>query len=222
MSTIALVIIVVLLVVAAAVAGTLILRRQALRRRFDGEYDRLARAVGPRRAETELTERQRRVARLDLRPLTAPQRDRYSREWTSAEERFVDSPAQAAEAGRALIIAVAADRGYPADDHEQLLSDLSVNHARQLGDYRQAEQTTGSGESDTEQLRHALLAYRALFNELVGAQDGRDGEPAARSGSEVTGARAPGATEAAGTGADGTAATGSGEDRATAQSTRKE
>ena len=117
---IALVIILALLVAAAAAAGILILRRLALRRR---------------------------VARLDLRPLTAEQRGKYCREWTSAQEMFVDSPAQAAEAAGALVIAVAADRGYPADDHEQLLSDLSVHHARRLGGYRRAWCTDRSESS---------------------------------------------------------------------------
>src|SRR5262249_38435324 len=141
---IVLVIILVLLIAAAAVAGILILRRLALRRR---------------------------VAQLGLRPLNAEQRGKYSREWTSAQERFVDSPAEAAEAAGALVTAVAADRGYPVGDHEQLLSDLSVHHARRLNGYRRARRTTQSGAAKTEELRQALLAYRALFRDLLGPPD---------------------------------------------------
>src|SRR5215469_4408189 len=142
---IALVIILALLV-AAAIAGALILRRLALRHRFGAEYDRLARAVGPRRAAAELAERRRRVARLHLRPLTPERREGYSRAWMSAQERFIDSPAQAA------VTAVAADRGYPAGDHKQLLSDLSVHHGRRLDGYRRAREATEAGAAETEEL----------------------------------------------------------------------
>jgi hypothetical protein len=219
---IALVIILALLVAAATVAGTLILRRLALRHRFGAEYDRLARAVGPRRAEAELTERRRRVARLHLRPLTAEQRGRYSREWTSAQERFVDSPAQAAETAEALVIAVAADRGYPADDHEQLLCDLSVHHARRLDGYRRARQTAESGVAKTEELRQALLAYRTLFRDLLGPPDGRARRLAVLAGPVTTGAKEARAAITARAGTDGTAVAGSREARVTGQATRKE
>ena len=194
---IALVIILALLVAAAAAAGMLILRRLALRRR---------------------------VARLDLRPLTAEQRGKYCRDWTSAQEMFVDSPAQAAEAAGALVTAVAADRGYPVGDHDQLLSDLSVHHAPRLGGYRRARQTTQSGAAKTEELRQAMLAYRALFRDLLGPLVSATGELAGADGADVTGtsATAPDATVAAGLGTGGTAAAGTRETRAIPQATRKE
>jgi hypothetical protein len=191
---IVLVIILVLLVAAAGVAGILLQRRLALRRR---------------------------VARLDLRPLTAEQRDKYSREWWSAQERFVDSPAEAAEAAGALVTAVAADRGYPADDHEQLLSDLSVHHAHRLNGYRRARRTTESGTAKTEELRQALLAYRALFRDLLGSPDSLADQPASDRADEA-GARVPGARVAAEAGTDSRAAPGGGEARVAAQATRKE
>jgi len=219
---ITLVIVLVLVVAAAAVAGTLILRRLALRHRFGAEYDRLARAVGPRRAEAELAERRRRVARLRIRPLTAAQRGLYEKEWTSAQERFVDSPAQAAEAAGALVTAVAATRGYPAGDHTRLLSDLSVHHARRLDSYREARQTTEAGVAETEDLRQALLAYRALFRELLGPPEGRARRPAALSRSTVTATTVAPATVAAKAGTDGTAANGGRGGRVTVQATRKE
>jgi hypothetical protein len=192
---IVLVIILVLLVAAAAVAGILLQRRLALRRR---------------------------VARLDLRPLTAEQRGKYSREWWWAQERFVDSPAEAAEAAGALVTAVAADRGYPADDHEQLLSDLSVHHAHRLNGYRRARRTTESGTAKTEELRQALLAYRALFRDLLGSPDSHADQPAAGDRADEAGAMMAGARVAAEAGTDSRAAPGSGEARVAAQATRKE
>ncbi len=164
-----LVIVIVVIAAAAAVAGALALRALAVRHQFGPEYQRLAREVGTRRARAELAERQRRVARLGIRTLSAEEHARYHGEWTAAQERFVDNPAQATEAAAALVYTVAADRGYKVDDHAQLLKDLSVHHARRLDGYRRAVQVTGQAASAaTEELRQALLAHRALFRELAG------------------------------------------------------
>jgi len=166
---IALVIAIVIVIAAAAIAGSFVLRRFALRHQFGPEYQRLVREVGQRRAQAELTERKNRVARLGLRPLSAEKHASHSGEWIAAQERFVDNPAQATEAAAALVTAVAKDRGYPVDDHGQLLKDLSVHHARKLDGYRRAAETTGrAATAATEELRQALLAHRALFRELIG------------------------------------------------------
>lgn len=221
-ATIALVIVIVLVVAALAVAGTIIMRRVALRRRFGAEYDRLAEDVGPRRAEAELTQRQRRIAQLNIRPLSADQRARYDAEWTAAQERFIDSPAEAAQGATALITAVAADRGYPAGDHDQLLADLSVHHARRLEAYRRAQQAAGRDGATTEDLRHALLAYRALFYDLLDAEDSPAGRHAAGAGPNGGGAAVAGMPVAGGPTADATREDAGQEDRAAAESTRKE
>lgn len=164
---VALVIVIVVIAVAAAAAGMRVL---ALRRRFGPEYQRLAREVGTRRAHAELADRQRRVARLGLRPVTAERQTMYSGEWTAAQERFVDNPAQATEAVAALVTTVAADCGYKVDNQTQLLKDLSVNHARLVDAYRRAVRTTEQAAiAPTEELRLALLAHRALFRELLGS-----------------------------------------------------
>jgi hypothetical protein len=185
---IALVIALIILAAAGALAGTLVLRRLALRHQFGPEYQRLVREVGARRAQAELADRQRRVAKLTLRPLTAEQRARYSGEWTAAQERFVDSPAQATETAAALVTAVAADRGYKIDDHAQLLKDLSVHHARPLDGYRRARLTTEqAAAAATEELRLALLAHRALFRELAGTPERVAARPLLPPGATVVG-----------------------------------
>lgn len=194
---IALVIVVVLL--AAAVAGTLVLRRMALRRRFGPEYDRLAREIGPRRASAELAERRRRVEQLDLHPLTAERRAGYGREWTAAQERFVDNPGQAVRTASSLVTAVAAECGYSVADEERFLTDLSVYHSPRLGEYRRARQITARTGTPTEELRQALLGYRAMFLDLMWAPDNdadRAGVPAdagtAAADTDVAAARAAG------------------------------
>ena len=171
MAVIVLVIVLVVLAAAAMLAGTLVLRRRALRHRFGAEYDQLVRDVGQRQAQAELAERQRRVAQLNIRPLSPERRAGYDREWISAQEQFVDSPARSVAAAAALVQAVAADRGYPADDDNQLLDDLSVYHVKQLEGYRRARQATERADAaSTEELRVALLAHRALFRDLLGPE----------------------------------------------------
>jgi len=171
MAIIVLVIVLVVLAAAATLAGTLVLRRRALRQRFGAEYDQLVRDVGQRQAQAELAERRRRVAQLNIRPLSPERRAGYGREWISLQEQFIDSPARSVAAAAALVLAVTADRGYPAGDDDQLLTDLSVHHAKPLEGYRRARQATERADTaSTEELRVALLAHRALFRDLLGPE----------------------------------------------------
>jgi hypothetical protein len=170
---VAIIVIVIVIAALAAGAGAVFLRRRALRRRFGPEYDRLAQEVGERRAVSELSERQRRIAQLDIRPLSAERRAVYDTQWATLQVEFVDAPPRAAQAAGALVTAVAADRGYQVAEQEQLLTDLSVYHADRLEEYRRARQTTEqAGAAATEDLRQAMLGYRALLRELLDAPDG--------------------------------------------------
>jgi hypothetical protein len=179
-TVIAVVIVFILVAAAAALAATMLLRMGRLRHQFGPEYNRLVREVGQRRAQAELADRRRRVAGLGLRPLTAEQRARYSGEWTAAQERFVDTPFQSVESASQLVNAVATDRGYQVGDQTQLIKDLSVHHARRLDGYRRARQATEHGASaQTEELRQALLGYRALFRDLVAATGAVEARPLA-------------------------------------------
>lgn len=170
---VAIIVIVIIVVLLAAAVGILLRRRRALQQRFGPEYDRLAAEVGPRQALSELAERERRIAQLDIRPLSAERRAAYDTQWATLQEEFIDTPRRAAEAADALVSAVAADRGYQVADRERLLPDLSVYHADRIQEYRLARQTTEqAGTAATEDLRMAMLAYRALLRELLEAPDG--------------------------------------------------
>jgi hypothetical protein len=250
---VAIIVIVIVVVLVAAAVVIRLRRRRALQQRFGPEYDRLAREVGERQAVSELAERQRRIAQLDIRPLSAERRAAYETQWGTIQGQFVDGPPRATEAAGALITAVAADRGYQVAEPERLLTDLSVYHADRLEGYRQARQTTEqAGTAATEDLRQAMLAYRALLDELLDAPDGASESqqatepappvaptppltppaPAPRT-SEPDDADAPRtgtgtwADIAAGTGADAAGedlddSDGSLDDRSAAQATRKE
>lgn len=164
------VIIIVLVIVVIAVGVVLIARQSSQRRLYGPEYDQLAREVGPRQARAEFAKRQRRVAGLDIKRLSAEQRAAYEARWEGAQEQFIDNPRQATQTAAGLVTAVAAEVGYPVDNRDQLLADLSVNHGTHLDGYRNAVRTTDqASDGSTEEFRQALLGYRALFNDLIGA-----------------------------------------------------
>jgi len=176
MSTGAVIAIVVVIVVVIAVVALVAMemRRRKLRRQFGPEYDRLVTELGSRRkAEAELSARQRRVAKLDIRPLTREETARYLGEWNAIQERFVDTPGQSVEQAAALVAAVMRLRGYPADDQDEAMDALSVEHGPTLGRYREARLTSErarTGAASTDDLRNAMLQYRALFQELAARQ----------------------------------------------------
>jgi hypothetical protein len=179
MSTGALIaVIIVCVLIAVAVVAVLAARQAMLRRQFGPEYERLARQSGHGPARAELTARRRRVAGLGIRPLSVEQRSQYASEWTAAQELFVERPAQALASAATLVKRVAADRGYRTDDRGQVMADLSVGHARRLDGYRRAEDTVDqAGTASTEDLRQAMLWYRAMFRDLAGASGGEPGGP---------------------------------------------
>jgi hypothetical protein len=148
-------------------------RRHRLRERFGPEYDRTLRERESRRAaEQELLDRERRVAELDIRPLDPQAREQYTARWVAVQERFVDAPGFAVTEADQLVTAVMAERGYPTDDFEQRISDLSVTHGATLDHYRTAHEISGRAarqEASTEELRQAMVHYRALFEELLEA-----------------------------------------------------
>jgi hypothetical protein len=169
---IAVVILVVILIAAAIAAAAMTARRRRLQQQFGPEYDRaVTEQNGRLRAEAELTDRQRRVRKLDIRPLNEQARRQYSADWMAIQEQFVDSPQTAVARAYNLVVTVMTERGYPTDDSEQVMSDLSVEHAGTVGHFRAAQQISdaaASGEAATEDLRQALIHYRALFSDLLG------------------------------------------------------
>jgi hypothetical protein len=165
------IIIVVIVVAAVVVVASALMRRAHMRRQFGPEYDRLAKEIGPRKADAELTARQRRVEALDIHPLSAELQARYSTDWAMVQERFVDAPAESVSAADSLVWDVMRDRGYPADDRNASIEALSVYHARSLEGYRRT-QDMRAASATTEQLRGALIRYRALFEDLTGLREG--------------------------------------------------
>ncbi|MBQ1068073.1 hypothetical protein [Micromonospora sp. D75] len=172
-STQVIVIVIVVLVIAALAAFAVVAsRRRALRERFGPEYDRVVAEQDSRgAAERELRERERRHAELELTPLSPESRARYAAAWEELQVRFVDSPTETVGEADELVSRLIAERGYPTGDFSDQIAHLSVEHARTLTHYRDAHeirQRNERGEAGTEDLRQALVHYRALFADLLG------------------------------------------------------
>ncbi|MCM6772487.1 hypothetical protein NDR87_00610 [Nocardia sp. CDC159] len=175
------VVVVAAVLIVAALAARPALRRRRLRSRFGPEYDRMMQQAEDRRAaEAELAQRERRHARLELRPLSEQQKQRYQLEWARMQEQFVDDPAAALGAADRLVTAIMAERGYPTESHEQKVADLSVEHAEPLSGYRVAHDITvraGDGVATTEDMRTAIVHYRELFADLLGTDPTPTSQP---------------------------------------------
>jgi hypothetical protein len=87
------------------------------------------------------------------------------------QARFVDGPGGALTEADQLLRDVMSTRGYPVSDFEQRAADISVDHPLVLEHYRSAHEIAvrqTQGQVSTEDLRQAMIHYRALFEELVG------------------------------------------------------
>src|ERR1700722_174489 len=192
----AVIIVVAIIVIVAVVAMTMAARRRRLQQNFGPEYDRaVAEKDSRKQAEAELTERQRRVRKYDIRPLSLEARSRYLGEWQAIQEQFVDSPQAAVTEAYALVTTVMQERGYPPVEDDQVADDLSVDHADTVGHFRSAQAITreaAHGSVATEDLRQAFIHYRELFADLLGDTEDADGQPVARA--TPTAATARGAT----------------------------
>ena len=142
-ATAVVVIVVILVVITLLGAAIMSARRRRLRRQFGPEYDRVVSEQNSKiRAEAELAERQRRVRKLDIRPLPVEARQRYANRWVAIQEEFVDAPQMAVQDAYVLVTTVMRDRGYPVDDDQQVMADLSVEHAETVGHFRAAQEVS--------------------------------------------------------------------------------
>ncbi len=162
----------VVVIIAGALWSYMQRRRSTdLHRRFGPEYDREVHTRGRREAERELERREKRVQALDIRPLSREDREAFASEWKSVQTRFVDDPGGAIRDADRLVGEVMRERGYPVADFNQRTADISVDHPRVVEHYRSAHDIAlaqADGKASTEDLRQAMVHYRALFEDLLG------------------------------------------------------
>ena len=133
-------------------------RTQKLRDRFGPEYRRV------------LAERERRIDKLELKPLSPDSQHRFADRWQQEQARFVDSPREAVKNADRLVAEVMTERGYPMGDFEQRAADVSVDHPVGVENYRVAHAIAVRDRDhavSTEELREAMIHYRALFADLL-------------------------------------------------------
>ena len=165
---------VVAVVVIVGVGAWLYVRKRrgttaGLRQKFGPEYDRAVLTHGSK-AEAKLTDREKRIEKLNIRDLDLMEHDRYSKQWQAIQSRFVESPKGAVSEADDLVSSGMKVRGYPVADFDQRAADISVDHPRVVENYRLAHQTAlrvGKDAASTEDLRTAMIHYRSLFEELV-------------------------------------------------------
>jgi hypothetical protein len=164
-------VVVVLIVVAVVAAAASRRRRHHLQERFGSEYDRTVDGADRRRqAEQDLRDREARHDQLELRPLSDASRQRYSQQWQEMQSGFVDRPQVAVADADRLITDLMRERGYPVDDFETRSDLVSVDHPDVVENYRTAHGIalrTIDGRTTTEDLRQAVVSYRALFEEML-------------------------------------------------------
>jgi hypothetical protein len=173
MGTVLTIVIVVVVLLAAAALLYLYQRRRSgeLRRHFGPEYERAVEESGDRRsAEHDLRARQRRVSRLQITPLSRESAETYRAEWAEVQRSFVDRPAGAVAEADRLVLRMMRESGYPVDEFEQRVDDVSVGHPDVAMHYREAHRIAvaqARGEADTEDLRRGVTAYRHLVDALL-------------------------------------------------------
>ena len=171
MTTTTIILVVVIILALVAVFIYMGSRRAHLKARFGPEYERAVRDAGsPLKAEAALDARTRRVSKYTIRPLTADESDHFRDAWHHVQGKFVDDPAAAVAEADVLVTDLMNTRGYPTTDFERRVEDVSVDHPSVVNHYRDAHaiavRHARNGVS-TEDLRKAIVHYRALFDDLL-------------------------------------------------------
>jgi len=149
----------------------MVARRRRLQQEFGPEYDRdIADKQRRSTAEDAPSGRDPRGQPLGIHPLTPAARASYAAQWADLQQQFADRPQQAVAYAQRLVAVVMHQRGYPAEAHDQIVADVSVQDAAVLDRYRAAREISryaATGIATTEDLSQAMIHYRALFGELL-------------------------------------------------------
>lgn len=173
MNTSTLIVVVAVAIAAIVVIGFLVRKQRSerLKSRFGPEYSRAVEETGSQtKAEAKLEKLQRRVERFKINPLSPADRAEFTTTWQKIQARFVDDPRGALTEADQLIQRIMTTRGYPVSDFEQRAADISVDYPLVVEQYRAGHEISlrhAQGRASTEDMRQAMIHYRALFAELA-------------------------------------------------------
>jgi hypothetical protein len=145
-------------------------RRGRLAERFGPEYQRAVSSTGRSDAERRLSEVEKEHEELDIRSLSPAARERYRDEWHQAEVRFVSDPRDAARAAERVVFRILDERGYPVDgDSEEQAAHVAADYPEVVERFRHGHAMLENidGAQGTENLRRAMLDFRAVFEEVI-------------------------------------------------------
>jgi hypothetical protein len=101
-----------------------------------------------------------RPASARLTSLPPEARGRYLAAWDRVEKRFLEAPQEAVQEADSLVLAMLGERGHP------------LGQDRLPRRLREARRKLAEGQRRhrTEDLRRALLDYRAVFGQMIGSE----------------------------------------------------
>jgi hypothetical protein len=110
------------------------------------------------------------ASRLDIRPLMRDEVVRFTQAWELVQAHFIAEPKGAVTQADRLLGEILYARAFPIGEIEAYAADISMEYPRLVKNYRVSRGIAlriPRGQTSTEDLRQAFLAYRALFDDLL-------------------------------------------------------
>lgn len=149
-------------------------RTKHLKNDFGSEYDdTVEKAGGRKEAEKELEDRRKRVESLNIRSLDPDEEEEFIEKWRAIQMDFIINPGRNVGEADRLIASLMLALGFPMASFDRRVEDLSVTNPEIVSNYRDAHSSTlkiNQHEVSTEELRSAMLDYKTVFDNLLGAQ----------------------------------------------------
>ena len=102
-----------------------------------------------------------------LRALPEESRDRFARSWGSAETQFIDDPRGAVTEADKIVVMILSERGATLDDDRGMPREMRLARESAASD---------QGRQGTEGMRMAMVHYKRIVDDAVGADHMRGGE----------------------------------------------
>lgn len=152
-------------------------RRDEARSGREAEAEAVRREDPARRAEEPGRSTAPQPQSVGIRSLSAEERADFGDRWRGVQTQFVEDPRGAVTHADRLVGEAMTTRGYPVWDFEKRVDDFAADHPDVVINYRAARDIAAQhqrGQATTDDLRQAMVHYRALFLVLLGPEAGGD------------------------------------------------